>query len=246
MGTEAEAAACKNYMSSKTDIQMNHGTSSGGAFAGWKTKGGYFKTVRNTANAQACFEACAENDKCKSFTFNESKMKCSMSDMNIPTSSGEKGVKLCRSANSIAGFVNKAGSSSSGITASEVATHNDRSSAWIIYNGKVYDVTDFISEHPGGSSSILRYAGRDATRVFNANHGSTERRDLERYYIGDLSGSLPVVDNNPGLQDDDAYDTDDDDDAYDTDDDDTDDERDDDTDDERDDTDDDTDDEDDD
>lgn len=234
MCTTSQAAACKNFISSSPDLKMKHGTSSGGAFAGWKTKGGYFKTARSIADAQACFAACAKNDKCKSFTFHEGSRKCSMSDMPISMSSGEKGVKLCRSANSIAGFINKVGTASSGITASEVSTHNDRSSAWIIYNGKVYDLTKFVSEHPGGSSTILRYAGRDATRVFNANHGSSERRDLERYYIGDLSGSLPVVDNSPGLQDDDddAYDTDDDDDAYTTDDD---------TDDERDDTDDDTD-----
>lgn len=54
------------------------------------------------------------------------------------------------------------------LTASDVAIHNNRGSCWIIIEGHVYDVTDFLEEHPGGPDIILRYAGK----VFNGlSHG---------------------------------------------------------------------------
>lgn len=38
-------------------------------------------------------------------------------------------------------------------------------------SGKVYDVTEFLSEHPGGSSILLKHAGRDATAAYEVAHG---------------------------------------------------------------------------
>lgn len=56
------------------------------------------------------------------------------------------------------------------LTGKEVATHNSRESCWIIVHGKVYDVTDFLDEHPGGSKIILKYAGKDATAEYDPIH----------------------------------------------------------------------------
>lgn len=44
------------------------------------------------------------------------------------------------------------------------------SSCWVIINNKVYDVTEFLPEHPGGKSIILKYAGKDATAVYEPIH----------------------------------------------------------------------------
>ncbi|KAF9268531.1 hypothetical protein L218DRAFT_977084 [Marasmius fiardii PR-910] len=52
----------------------------------------------------------------------------------------------------------------------DVAVHNNRDSCWVIINQQVYDVTEFLLEHPGGSSIILKYAGRDATRAYVPIH----------------------------------------------------------------------------
>ncbi|KAJ7496859.1 glyoxylate dehydrogenase [Mycena latifolia] len=51
-----------------------------------------------------------------------------------------------------------------------VAQHASRDSCWIIVHNKVYDITDFLDEHPGGSKIILRYAGKDATAAYEPIH----------------------------------------------------------------------------
>ncbi|KIJ56594.1 hypothetical protein M422DRAFT_57288 [Sphaerobolus stellatus SS14] len=55
-------------------------------------------------------------------------------------------------------------------TLKQVAEHNTKDSCWIIIDNKVYDVTQFLPEHPGGSKIILKYAGKDATDAFNPVH----------------------------------------------------------------------------
>ncbi|KZZ98790.1 Aldolase-type TIM barrel [Moelleriella libera RCEF 2490] len=54
--------------------------------------------------------------------------------------------------------------------AAEVAKHNTSESCWVILYNEVYDVTDFLSSHPGGPSVILRLAGQDATEDFDPVH----------------------------------------------------------------------------
>lgn len=41
---------------------------------------------------------------------------------------------------------------------------------WIVIHGKVYDLTKFLPEHPGGPRIILKYAGQDATDAFDPIH----------------------------------------------------------------------------
>ncbi|WWD17051.1 hypothetical protein CI109_101488 [Kwoniella shandongensis] len=53
----------------------------------------------------------------------------------------------------------------------EVAEHNScEKGVWIVVHGHVYDVTDFLDEHPGGAEIILRYAGMDATEEYEPIH----------------------------------------------------------------------------
>jgi cytochrome b involved in lipid metabolism len=41
-------------------------------------------------------------------------------------------------------------------TPEQVAEHNNEKDCWIIIHGKVYDVTSFLPEHPGGAGIILK------------------------------------------------------------------------------------------
>lgn len=41
----------------------------------------------------------------------------------------------------------------------DVREHNHRHSLWVVSAGSVYDVTDLICSHPGGSAALLRKGG---------------------------------------------------------------------------------------
>lgn len=72
-------------------------------------------------------------------------------------------------------------------TMAQVNKHNSEESAWIVVDGKVYDATPYLDDHPGGAASIVMNAGGDATEDFNAIHSSAAHKMLEEYYIGELA-----------------------------------------------------------
>jgi L-lactate dehydrogenase (cytochrome) len=45
------------------------------------------------------------------------------------------------------------------IDGAEVAKHTTKKDCWIVLDSHVYDVTHFLSEHPGGAPIILKNAG---------------------------------------------------------------------------------------
>jgi len=55
-------------------------------------------------------------------------------------------------------------------TLADVAKHNTESDCWVVVNGQVLDVTNFLADHPGGKKSIMLFAGKDASEEFNMLH----------------------------------------------------------------------------
>lgn len=47
----------------------------------------------------------------------------------------------------------------------DVARHNTPASAYVVYKGGVFDVTSFLSDHPGGADILLPYLGKDITKT---------------------------------------------------------------------------------
>lgn len=54
-------------------------------------------------------------------------------------------------------------------------------------HNKVYDVTKFLNEHPGGKEVLLNNTDQDATEAFEAvEHTMAANEIMLKYYIGDL------------------------------------------------------------
>ena len=73
-------------------------------------------------------------------------------------------------------------------TAAQVAQNSDATSCWASVDGSVYDLTEWISEHPGGSREIEALCGTDATTAFQRQHGSNAeaQRELAGFKIGEF------------------------------------------------------------
>lgn len=73
-------------------------------------------------------------------------------------------------------------------TLAQVATHKTPSDCWTTINGGVYDVTPWISKHPGGAEAIVSLCGIDGSLGFNGQHGGERRpaTELASFKIGNL------------------------------------------------------------
>ena len=74
-------------------------------------------------------------------------------------------------------------------TIAQVATHNSEADCYSAVNGNVYDLTAFITKHPGGDRNILRICGIDGSAAFNGQHGGESRPEqiLAGFEVGTLA-----------------------------------------------------------
>ena len=72
-------------------------------------------------------------------------------------------------------------------TMCQVRRHNSSNSAWIVSGNNVYDVTDYVKYHPGGTESILKRAGGAQDCSIDMEfHSKGARRMLSKLKIGVL------------------------------------------------------------
>ncbi|XP_010523828.1 PREDICTED: cytochrome B5-like [Tarenaya hassleriana] len=73
------------------------------------------------------------------------------------------------------------------ISFQELAKHKCRNNCWILIHGKVYDVSSFMDEHPGGDNLLLSVTGKDASDDFDdVSHSEEAKGMMKRFYIGDV------------------------------------------------------------
>ncbi|KAL2349134.1 hypothetical protein Fmac_003134 [Flemingia macrophylla] len=75
----------------------------------------------------------------------------------------------------------------------ELSQHNTKDDCWILVDGKVYDVTQYLDDHPGGDDVILATTGKDATEEFeDAGHSKSARELMQQYCIGEIDTSSSI------------------------------------------------------
>ncbi|XP_065898010.1 acyl-CoA 6-desaturase-like [Dysidea avara] len=76
-------------------------------------------------------------------------------------------------------------------TREEVAQHRKPGDSWVILHGEVYNVTNWLPRHPGGSKVLGHYGGQDATVAFESFHIDKDyvRKYLKPLHIGSLLAS---------------------------------------------------------
>lgn len=57
----------------------------------------------------------------------------------------------------------------------EVTTHKTPADCWSAINGSVYDLSTWVSRHPGGPAAIESLCGTDGSVTFSKQHGTTPK-----------------------------------------------------------------------
>lgn len=82
------------------------------------------------------------------------------------------------------------------IPLSEILAHNNSKSCYVRIDEKVYDVTEFLDDHPGGGDLILEYAGKDVKEIMNDTishfHSESAYEMLDELLVG-FTVDEPVI-----------------------------------------------------
>ncbi|KZO98594.1 fatty acid-2 hydroxylase [Calocera viscosa TUFC12733] len=82
-------------------------------------------------------------------------------------------------------------------TAHDVQLHSTATDCWVSRAGKVYDVTSFVYDHPGGEELLLRHAGKDLGDAMDDAeehvHSDSAYAMLDEFCIGKLGTDTLVV-----------------------------------------------------
>ena len=82
-------------------------------------------------------------------------------------------------------------------TQEDVANHASRTGCWVTRDGKVYNVTSFLADHPGGDDLILKYAGKDIGAIMKDpaehDHSDSAYDMLDEFVVGRLGTGEQTV-----------------------------------------------------
>ncbi|XP_041975035.1 cytochrome b5-like [Aricia agestis] len=70
----------------------------------------------------------------------------------------------------------------------ELASRNSKADAVFVIDNRVYDVTQFLDDHPGGHEVLLNVAGGDATEDFeDVGHSLDAKELMKKYLVGEVA-----------------------------------------------------------
>ncbi|KAI9672249.1 MAG: fatty acid alpha-hydroxylase [Alyxoria varia] len=79
----------------------------------------------------------------------------------------------------------------------DVEAHNTAKSCYVTLGNKVFDITSFLNDHPGGADLILEYAGKNVEEIMkdelSHSHSDSAYELLDEHFIG-YCADEPVVD----------------------------------------------------
>ena len=80
------------------------------------------------------------------------------------------------------------------LTIEEVSKNDSVTSCWSIIYGNVFNLTKWITKHPGGAEKIRAICGKDGTNSFERQHTGDggASNQLSAYFIGKLGDSVKL------------------------------------------------------
>jgi L-lactate dehydrogenase (cytochrome) len=73
------------------------------------------------------------------------------------------------------------------VSVKELGECNVRGKAWLSIKGEVYDLTQYLNQHPGGAKVLLACCGKEADEPYQLFHGHTSYLSrLKSYRVGRL------------------------------------------------------------
>ncbi|KAK1924732.1 putative L-lactate dehydrogenase [Papiliotrema laurentii] len=63
------------------------------------------------------------------------------------------------------------------VSVKDVLAHKDGDEVWVVIKGDVYNMTEFLDDHPGGREIIENNRSKDVTPIFNPRHPSDQLDD---------------------------------------------------------------------
>lgn len=79
----------------------------------------------------------------------------------------------------------------------DLELHRKAGDCWIVRNGRVYDVTNFVNDHPGGEELVLQFSGKDIGSAMENEedhvHSASAYSVLEEYLVGKLGNDALIV-----------------------------------------------------
>ncbi|KAK9852287.1 hypothetical protein MYU51_008723 [Penicillium brevicompactum] len=79
-------------------------------------------------------------------------------------------------------------------TLKDVAAHNTKGDTWMVIHGQVFDLTEYLQDHPGGADILVDVAGTDATTDYeDVGHSEDAREIMQPFLVGTLKDAQQYV-----------------------------------------------------